>query len=77
MGNDGLCGHPLPKCLEDSLRPSIINPGVNMNEKEGNNFSFIEEVGISMGFGFIFGFWGVVGLFILKKSWRIAFFNFF
>ncbi|XP_047949650.1 receptor-like protein EIX2 [Salvia hispanica] len=74
--NHELCGDPLPKCPDDSLRPSTTNPGVNMNEKDGNNFSFMEEVGISMGFGFIFGFWGVVGLFILKKSWRIAFFTF-
>ncbi|XP_047949649.1 receptor-like protein EIX1 [Salvia hispanica] len=73
--NHELCGDPLPKCPEDSLRPSTTNPGVNMNEKDGNNFSFMEEVGISMGFGFIFGFWGVVGSFILKKSWRIAFFK--
>ncbi|KAG6404798.1 hypothetical protein SASPL_132374 [Salvia splendens] len=76
-GNDGLCGDPLPKCLDDRLRPSTINPGVNMNERDSNNFSFMEEVGISMGFGFIFGFWGVVGSIILKKSWRIAFFNLF
>ncbi|XP_047949625.1 receptor-like protein EIX2 [Salvia hispanica] len=76
-GNDGLCGNPLPMCIEDSLRPSTTNPVDNMNEKDGNNFSFMQEVGISMGFGFIFGFWGVIGSFILKKSWRIAFFNLF
>ncbi|KAL1555666.1 receptor-like protein EIX2 [Salvia divinorum] len=73
--NDGLCGDPLPICPGGSLRPSITNPVENMNEKDGDNFSFMQEVGISMGFGFIFGFWGVVGSFILKKSWRIAFFN--
>ncbi|XP_047949648.1 receptor-like protein EIX2 [Salvia hispanica] len=74
-GNAGLCGDPLPKCAEDSLRPSTTNPLENKNDKEGNNFSFMEEVGISIGFGFIIGFWGVVCSFILKKSWRIAFFN--
>ncbi|XP_047949616.1 receptor-like protein EIX2 [Salvia hispanica] len=74
--NDGLCGNPLPICPEDSLRPSTTNSRENMNEKD-NIFSFKQEVGISMGFGFIFGFWGVIGSFILKKSWRIAFFNFF
>ncbi|KAG6404918.1 hypothetical protein SASPL_132495 [Salvia splendens] len=71
--NDGLCGDPLPKCPGDSLRPSTTN-------SKGNNddvFSFMQEVGISMGFGFIFGFWGVIGTFIWKKSWRIAFFNLF
>ncbi|XP_047952037.1 receptor-like protein EIX2 [Salvia hispanica] len=73
-GNDGLCGDPLPKCPEDILRPSTTNSKGNMNEKD-NVFSFMQEVGISMGFGFIFGFWGVIGSFIWKKSWRIAFFN--
>ena len=73
--NVGLWGDPLPKCLEDSLRPSTTYLGVHMNERDGNNFSFMEEVGISMAFGFIFGFWGIVGSFIVKKSWRIAFFN--
>ncbi|XP_047965251.1 receptor-like protein EIX2 [Salvia hispanica] len=72
-GNDGLCGNPLPMCIEHSLRPSTTNPVDNTNEKDGNNFSFMQEVGISMGFGFIFGFWGVIGSFILKKSWRVAF----
>ncbi|XP_047950169.1 receptor-like protein EIX2 isoform X2 [Salvia hispanica] len=75
--NNGLCGDPLPLCPEDSLRPSTTNPVENMNKKDGSNFSFMQEVGISMGFGFIFGFWGVIGSFILKKSWRIAFFKLF
>ncbi|KAL1555669.1 receptor-like protein EIX1 [Salvia divinorum] len=75
--NDGLCGDPLPKCPGDRLWPSTTNPDENMNEKDGSNFSFMQEVGISMAFGFIFGFWGVIGSFTLKKSWRIAFFNLF
>ncbi|XP_057792810.1 receptor-like protein EIX2 [Salvia miltiorrhiza] len=70
--NGGLCGPPLASCPEDSLRPSTTNP----NEKDHNSPSFMQEVCISLGFGFIFGFWGVVGTFILKKSWRIAYFNF-
>ncbi|XP_047947480.1 receptor-like protein EIX1 [Salvia hispanica] len=73
--NDGLCGDPLPKCPGDSLKPPPSSPVENMKEKDSSNFSFMAEVGISMAFGFIFGFWGVVGSFILKKSWRIAFFN--
>ncbi|KAL1560857.1 hypothetical protein AAHA92_11024 [Salvia divinorum] len=75
--NKGLCGPPLALCPEDSFKPSTTSPGGNMNERDGNDLSFMQEVGISMAFGFIFGFWGVVGTFILKKSWRIAFFNWF
>ncbi|XP_047941003.1 receptor-like protein EIX1 [Salvia hispanica] len=73
--NDGLCGPPLALCNEDVLKPPTTNPGGNADEK-GISLSFMQEVGISMGFGFIFGFWGVVGTFVLKKSWRIAFFKF-
>ncbi|XP_057792805.1 receptor-like protein EIX1 [Salvia miltiorrhiza] len=75
--NDGLCGPPLPAlCPKDSLRPPTPNLGENVNEKDNDSLSFMQEVCISMGFGVIFGFWGVVGSFILKKSWRIAYFNF-
>ncbi|XP_047975774.1 receptor-like protein EIX2 [Salvia hispanica] len=74
-GNNGLCGDPLPKCTEDSLRPSTTNPPDNMNEKDNNSFFLMQEVDISMVFGFIIGLWEVVGSFVLKKSWRDAFFN--
>ncbi|XP_047938813.1 receptor-like protein EIX2 [Salvia hispanica] len=69
--NDGLCGPPLALCPEDIMKPSITIL------KEDNCLSFMQEVGVSMALGFMFGFWGVVGTFILKKSWRIAFFNLF
>ncbi|KAL1555493.1 receptor-like protein EIX2 [Salvia divinorum] len=78
-GNDGLCGDPLPRCPGNRLRPPTTNhPRENTNEKDDNvGLSFMQEVGISIAFGFIFGFWGVIGTFMLKKSWRIAFFNSF
>ncbi|KAG6404797.1 hypothetical protein SASPL_132373 [Salvia splendens] len=57
-GNDGLCGDPLPKCQEDSSRPHATAPGENMNENNDINFSFMQRFGISMAFGFVFGFWG-------------------
>ena len=31
---------------------------------------------ISMGLGFIVGFWGVCGTLIFKKNWRYAYFQF-
>ncbi|XP_047949627.1 receptor-like protein EIX2 [Salvia hispanica] len=73
--NDGLCGDPMPKCPEDRLRPPTTYPREKLNEKNGSIFSFMQEVAIAMGFGIIFGFWGVIGSFILKKSWRITFFS--
>ena len=50
--NDGLCGDPLLKCPEDSLRPSNTYPSENMNEKDDINLSFMQEVIISSAFGF-------------------------
>ncbi|XP_047949654.1 receptor-like protein EIX1 [Salvia hispanica] len=56
--NDGLCGDPLPKCPEDSLKPHATSPGENMNENNDIDFSFMQGFGLSMAFGFVFGFWG-------------------
>ncbi|XP_047938877.1 receptor-like protein EIX2 isoform X2 [Salvia hispanica] len=70
-GNDGLCGPPLALCPKDILKPPTTLP------KKDISLSFMQEVGVSMALGFICGFWGVLGTFVLKKTWRIAFFNFF
>ncbi|XP_047943109.1 receptor-like protein EIX2 [Salvia hispanica] len=51
--NDGLCGAPLVLCAEDILKPPTTNSGGNTKEKN-TNLSFMQEVGISMAFGFIF-----------------------
>ncbi|CAH9074908.1 unnamed protein product [Cuscuta europaea] len=71
-GNVGLCGLPLLLCPQDSLAPSSHNN----NEETDDGLSFMQDFAISMAFGFIFGFWAVVGPLLLKRSWRIAFFNF-
>lgn len=74
-GNSELCGKPLKLCPEDD------NTTVGEDMKEENDglfgLSFMQEVGISLAFGFIIGFWGAVGSLLMKKSWRSAFFNFF
>ncbi|KAH6785623.1 hypothetical protein C2S51_038078 [Perilla frutescens var. frutescens] len=74
-GNNGLCGRPLELCQEDVADPS----GENDEEKDDGpviGLSFMQGFAISMAFGFIFGFWGVVGSLFLKKSWRNAYFGF-
>lgn len=71
-GNPGLCGDPLTiKCPEERVS--------NDGSKEGNG----EEDGsdllwfcVSMAFGFVVGFWGACGTLLLKKSWRLAYFQF-
>lgn len=72
-GNSDLCGPPLMSCLNTS----ITDEGDNIEEEDSGfmRLSFMQEVGISMVFGFIVGFWGLVGSLVLKKSWRSAYFN--
>ncbi|KAK4391148.1 Receptor-like protein EIX2 [Sesamum angolense] len=70
-GNNELCGHPLAACLSaGGPRPSPASD----HEKEDKNL----DAGfyISMVFGFVLGFWGVIITLILKKSWRNGYFGF-
>ena len=78
-GNPNLCGAPLPKkCPGEEIaqNPAMIGSREHagmQDEKEG----FI-SIGfyVSVAFGFIAGFWGVVGTLILNMSLRVAYFRF-
>ncbi|KAH6755124.1 hypothetical protein C2S53_017888 [Perilla frutescens var. hirtella] len=78
-GNNELCGLPLKMCPEDVPSSSITIEGRKGIKKDGGikSLSFLQGFGISMAFGFIVGFWGVIGSLFLKRSWRwYAYFNF-
>ncbi|KAL7086724.1 hypothetical protein ACP275_13G018200 [Erythranthe tilingii] len=85
-GNLKLCGPPLVSCPGDELNPHTTDQGKRNNkeikddEDDGGfiltRISFWKEVGISIVFGFIVGFWGFVGSLFVKRSWRIAYYNF-
>ncbi|XP_012841431.1 PREDICTED: probable LRR receptor-like serine/threonine-protein kinase At4g36180 [Erythranthe guttata] len=85
-GNPKLCGPPLSSCPGDKLIPDTTDQGKRNNkeikddEDEGGfilmRISFWKEVGISIVFGFIVGFWGFVGSLLIKRSWRVAYFDF-
>ncbi|KAH6788672.1 hypothetical protein C2S51_003678 [Perilla frutescens var. frutescens] len=78
-GNNGLCGRPLTLCSGDGPSPPDITRGEDFEEKDDEglfSLSFMQGFGIAMAFGFIVGFWGVVGSLLLKKSWRYAYFDF-
>ncbi|EYU34019.1 hypothetical protein MIMGU_mgv1a002019mg [Erythranthe guttata] len=85
-GNPKLCGPPLASCPGDKLIPDTTDQGKRNNkeikddEDDGGfiltRISFWKEVGISIVFGFIVGFWGFVGSLFVKRSWRIAYYNF-
>ncbi|KAK9221937.1 hypothetical protein WN944_010368 [Citrus x changshan-huyou] len=74
-GNLALCGVPLPKrCSEIDGTPQI--PGANEDKEDENGHDKL-WLFVSVGLGFIMGFWGVCGTLIIKKSWRYAYFQFF
>ncbi|KAG8386469.1 hypothetical protein BUALT_Bualt03G0151900 [Buddleja alternifolia] len=71
-GNSGLCGKPVTdSCPGDEV---ILIP-----EKTGdhNEVDTLITTGfyISLGLGFVFGFWGTGGSLLFKKSWRHTFFK--
>ncbi|KAB2616016.1 receptor-like protein 2 [Pyrus ussuriensis x Pyrus communis] len=71
-GNSKLCGAPLPnECLliKGIDAESKNNQGVD----NGHQFPWLY---IFTSLGFIFGFWGVFGSLIVKKTWRYAYFQF-
>ncbi|XP_059433613.1 receptor-like protein EIX2 [Corylus avellana] len=71
FGNPQLCGFPLPKCASPDPPP----PPEAGNEGAGNE-SKIEWLYICMSAGYVSGLWGVLGVMMLKKKWREAYFSF-
>ncbi|KAM3757371.1 hypothetical protein ACB098_02G182600 [Castanea mollissima] len=81
--NPQLCGFPLLKiCSSDELieDPHCSNEngdGENQGiQKEGHDGFKIPSFYLSMGLGFIAGFWGLWGSLILNRSWRHTYFRF-
>ncbi|XP_058076463.1 receptor-like protein EIX2 [Magnolia sinica] len=71
-----LCGPPLPdKCVsnETPQGPMPISGDIEKNEEEYEMRWFYSV----MGLGFAMGFWYFLGVFMLKKPWRIAYYRFF
>ncbi|KAI4351553.1 hypothetical protein L6164_005910 [Bauhinia variegata] len=67
-GNPNLCGIPLRQCPTASKTPESSEHEENDHEKVW--FYFVIAV------GFATGFWGVIGVLIFKKSWRMAYFQY-
>ncbi|XP_008340706.3 receptor-like protein 3 [Malus domestica] len=68
-GNPKLCGAPLPiECRIDAHYKNNRD-----DEDDGHQLPWFY---ISTVLGFIFGFWGVCGSLIVKKTWRYAYFRF-
>ncbi|XP_009342316.2 receptor-like protein 2 [Pyrus x bretschneideri] len=67
--NPKLCGAPLP----NECRTDAHGKNNHDGEDDGHQLPWLY---ISAVFGFIFGFWGVCGSLIVKKTWRYAYFQF-
>ncbi|KAG6576845.1 Receptor-like protein EIX2, partial [Cucurbita argyrosperma subsp. sororia] len=73
IGNE-VCGDPLKKrCGKEGVTPEIGNE----NGKESEGGSIIDEwFYLSLGMGFVFGFWGIWGPLLLSKAWRVKYFRY-
>ncbi|KAF7813038.1 receptor-like protein 12 [Senna tora] len=68
MGNEELCGDPLPKCPTEQTGDD--------GDSEHDEKFFDGGFFISLSAGFSIGFWGVCSLIFFKQSWRYAYFKF-
>lgn len=72
-GNPHLCGTPLSvKCSEH------VDENTTANDTDEDQDSSHDKLWLylSIGLGYIVGFWAVCGSLVLKKSWRHAYFQF-
>ncbi|XP_059629142.1 receptor-like protein EIX2 [Cornus florida] len=76
IGNQELCGLPLPKKCPgddtDAVDPSSVDDCQKDNNIQEDNF-ITPEFYISMGLGFGVGFGGLFGTLLLKRTWRYAY----
>ncbi|PIN10465.1 Leucine-rich repeat protein [Handroanthus impetiginosus] len=73
MGNPGLCGLPLNKsCPKDESHQDSGNNAISNTKNDDDGF-ISEGFYISLGLGFIVGFWGIVGSILLNKAVQYAF----
>ncbi|KAL6325215.1 hypothetical protein AAG906_023060 [Vitis piasezkii] len=73
--NPALCGRPITaKCPGDDGTP---NPPSGEGDDDDEDGAEVEKKWfyMSMGTGFVVGFWGVCGTLVVKESWRHAYFK--
>ena len=76
-GNPLLCGSTLPtKCLGDETSNGPTFIGSSVEDKQDGDDTERLWFYVSIGLGFIVGFWGICGTLLVKKSWRHWYFHF-
>ncbi|XP_024027589.1 probably inactive leucine-rich repeat receptor-like protein kinase At3g28040 [Morus notabilis] len=74
-GNSGLCGPPLPTlCSGPSVQVTDQSKEGTDDEDDDRHDKF--WLYVSIGLGFITGFWAVCGSLVIKDSWRHSYFRF-
>ncbi|CAN6568148.1 unnamed protein product [Malus baccata var. baccata] len=72
-GNPLLCGIPLQTCSPEETTPA--EQPVVKNQDEDNDGFITPGFYMSLGLGFVVGFWGVCGSLIFNRSWRYTYFK--
>ncbi|KAB2597713.1 LRR receptor-like serine/threonine-protein kinase GSO1 [Pyrus ussuriensis x Pyrus communis] len=72
-GNPLLCGIPLQTCSPDETTPA--EQPVVKNQDEDNDGFITPGFYVTLGLGFVVGFWGVCGSLIFNRSWRYMYFK--
>nr|KAJ0194139.1 hypothetical protein LSAT_V11C800442610 [Lactuca sativa] len=72
VGNKDLCGPPLPKICSNQVDPTTITEK-EYEETDHEPMKIWFYVGIMCGFAT--GFWGVIGVLLFKKQWRLKLFE--
>ncbi|XP_054816636.1 receptor-like protein EIX1 [Prosopis cineraria] len=73
-GNPYLCGSPLKRLCPNEGSEPPLNFGKHEDEKDDSFFT--QGFYISMGLGFVTGFWAIFGSLLIFRSWRHAYFTF-
>jgi len=76
MGNSRLCGQPLTNLCPGDVISSTRSCDKHVTSEDEDKL-IIFGFYVSLGLGFIIGFWGVCGTLVIKTSWRHAYFKFF
>lgn len=71
IGNDGLCGPPLPKNC--SRNDTLIHGYLHNDKQEFEPMTFY----FGFGIGLVVGIWVVFCVLLFNKTWRIAYFRLF
>ncbi|XP_016649759.1 PREDICTED: LRR receptor-like serine/threonine-protein kinase GSO1 [Prunus mume] len=75
VGNLQLCGPPLKKMCADEVEKGPRKHTDFINQEDKDELITLGFY-ISMGLGFVVGFWGVCGTLIFSRSWRYAYMKF-